>query len=184
MKWLLHDNEKENLFCSDFHYKCSLLNSFTLIITSAFSPSDSKEWSPFITHIRINVRLQAWNKGERNVNVNHRLRALFSLSSGRLLYQEKIDQHLFHVIFKKMYLINYILVSRRKKSHNYGHNEPLLKRKEKKTKKIIKLTLTEKHYVHKQGYDGQIHQGYRLVTSPLLPHCSVHSLAITDGPVK
>lgn len=42
---------------------------------SAFSPSDLKEWSPFITHIRINVLLQAWNKGERNVNVNHHLRA-------------------------------------------------------------------------------------------------------------
>lgn len=158
MKWLLHDNEKENLFCSDFHYKCSLLNSFTLIITSAFSPSDSKEWSPFITHIRINVRLQAWNKGERNVNVNHRLRALFSLSSGRLLYQEKIDQHLFHVIFKKMYLINYILVSRRKKSHNYGHNEPLLKRKENNKKKkssswrLLKNTM----YINKGMMDRYI----------------------------
>jgi len=67
--------KKENLFCGeDFHS----INAVYWILShwSQCQPSHSKEWSPFITHIRINALLQAWNKGERNVNVNHHLWSL------------------------------------------------------------------------------------------------------------
>lgn len=152
-------------------YKCSLLNPFTLtnVILQSLRLKEAhllqtlglmtlQTESCFFASMK-QVRKECQCKSSQSISTG-----LFYPSSGRWLHQEKkkikIDQHLSSCYLKKqnkkkMYLINYILVSREKVTNTDTMN--YYWEKERKKKRSIKSSwqLLEKHYVHKQGYDGR-----------------------------